>query len=154
MRIDKPVDLNLLDEALPVHEALAAFDTAHDTSGAIASFIGKVRPDDDIEALELTDYYPLTRTTMLDFAVEAMQRFPLDGLLAWHRRGVLRPGEPIVLVAAAARHRRGAFAAVDFMMDHLKAKTWFWKREKRGEDWRWIEPRDADRADLARWTVD
>ena len=52
---------------------------------------------------------------------------------------------------AAARHRRDAFAAADFAMDHLKSDSWFWKREKAGGAWRWIEPREADYADLARW---
>ena len=60
----------------------------------------------------------------------------------------MRPGDPIVLVAAAARHRRDAFAAADFAMDHLKSDAWFWKREKRGGEWRWIEPRAEDHADL------
>jgi molybdopterin synthase catalytic subunit len=61
------------------------------------------------------------------------------------------PGEPIVLVAAAARHRRDAFAAADFAMDHLKSQSWFWKREKTAKGWRWIEPRPDDHRDLARW---
>jgi molybdopterin synthase catalytic subunit len=63
----------------------------------------------------------------------------------------MRPGEPIVLVAAAARHRRAAIQAVDFAMDHLKSVAWFWKREKRNGEWRWIDPRPEDLADLARW---
>ena len=61
------------------------------------------------------------------------------------------PGEPIVCVSAAARHRREAFEAVDFCMDHLKSQSWFWKREKRAGAWQWIEPRGQDHADLARW---
>ena len=64
---------------------------------------------------------------------------------------VMRPGEPIVCVSAAAKHRRGAIDAVDFCMDHLKSAAWFWKREKRAGEWHWIEPRDDDYADLARW---
>jgi molybdopterin synthase catalytic subunit len=63
----------------------------------------------------------------------------------------MRPGEPIVLVSACARHRRDAIQAVDFAMDHLKSDAWFWKREKRAGAWRWIEPRGQDHADLKRW---
>jgi molybdopterin synthase catalytic subunit len=63
----------------------------------------------------------------------------------------MAPGDPIVLVAAAARHRRDAFAAADFAMDHLKSESWFWKREKAGGAWRWIEPREQDFEDIARW---
>ena len=73
------------------------------------------------------------------------------GLLVLHRTGLLHPGEPIVAVSAAARHRRDALIAVDFIMDHLKGKSWFWKREKSGGAWHWIEPREADFADLDRW---
>ena len=82
---------------------------------------------------------------------QVLARWPLAGLLILHRSGVMLPGEPIVLVAAAARHRRDAFAAADFAMDHLKSESWFWKREKRGGEWHWIEPRPEDYADLARW---
>ena len=78
-------------------------------------------------------------------------RWPLDGLLVHHRVGVMRLNAPIVLVAAAARHRRNALAAVDFTMDHLKSAAWFWKREKRADGWHWIEPRRQDHADLDRW---
>jgi molybdopterin synthase catalytic subunit len=82
-------------------------------------------------------------------AVEA--RFDLTGLMLIHRVGQLSPGDPIVLVAAASKHRRDAFLAADFAMDHLKSAAWFWKREKRGGTWHWIEPRDADHSDLKRW---
>ena len=86
------------------------------------------------------------------FGAATMARWPLDGLLILHRSGVMLPGEPIVLVAAAARHRRDAFAAADYAMDHLKSESWFWKREQVGGEWRWIEPRAEDHADKARWT--
>ena len=80
-----------------------------------------------------------------------MERWPLDGVLVWHRVGVMTPGEPIVLVGAAARHRRDAFQAVDFLMDYLKSAAWLWKREKRGDRWEWVEPRAQDFADRNRW---
>ncbi len=64
---------------------------------------------------------------------------------------MMRPGEPIVCVSAAALHRRDAIDAVDFCMDHLKSAAWFWKREKRADGWHWIEPREGDHRDLARW---
>ncbi len=89
---------------------------------------------------------------MQALATEALRRWPLHGLLVLHRSGTMRPGDPIVLVAAAARHRRDAFAAAEFAMDHLKSESWFWKREKVGGAWHWVEPRDVDFADLARWS--
>ncbi|MEQ8410901.1 MAG: molybdenum cofactor biosynthesis protein MoaE [Erythrobacter sp.] len=124
--------------------------------GGLASFIGCVRGDDGVEALELIHYEPLTLPGMQDLAREAERRFDLLSLGMIHGIGVMLPGQEIVCVAAAARHRRDAIAAVDFCMDHLKSAAWFWKRERRvgtngQSEWRWIEPRDQDHADLARW---
>lgn len=146
-----PLDVRLLDKGLSVGEALAAFNAAHEQAGGIVSFLGKVRPDGGVKALELTHYEPLTHSGMAALAQSAQARFGLGGVLAWHRIGVMRPGEAIVLVAAAARHRRDAFEAADYLMDHLKSAAWFWKREKRDDGWHWITPRARDHADLARW---
>lgn len=147
------LDVRLLDRDLAPEAALAAFAAAHPASGGIASFLGKVRADEGVEALELSHYEPLTQPGMRKLAEEALARWPLDGLLVLHRTGTMRPGDPIVLVAAAARHRRDAFEAADFAMDHLKSDAWFWKREKRSDGWHWIEPRAEDHADLARWSA-
>ncbi|WP_067734925.1 molybdenum cofactor biosynthesis protein MoaE [Novosphingobium naphthalenivorans] len=130
---------------------LAAFTAAHPEAGGVVSFLGQVRVGDGVEALELKHYEPLTLPAMKDLASRVRGRWDLDGLLLVHRSGVMAPGEPIVLVAAAARHRRDAFAAADYAMDHLKSESWFWKREKAGGEWRWIEPRDQDFEDIARW---
>jgi molybdopterin synthase catalytic subunit len=130
---------------------LAAFTAAHPQAGGVASFVGKVRPDDGVEALELSHYPPLTLPGIDALADEALGRWALDGLLIHHRIGQMRPGDPIVLVAAAARHRRDSFAAADFAMDHLKSDAWFWKREMRFGEWAWVEPRAEDHADLKRW---
>jgi molybdopterin synthase catalytic subunit len=121
----------------------------------VVSFIGQVRADDGddaVEAFELRHYGPLTLPAMEDLGVRARGRWDLDGLLIIHRSGVMVAGDPIVLVAAAARHRREAFAAADFAMDHLKSESWFWKREKVAGTWHWIEPREQDFADIARWS--
>ena len=144
-------DVRLLDEALVPEAALAAFARAHPEAGGIASFVGLVRPDEGVEALELSHYPPLTLPGMEALGDQALARWRLDGVLMHHRVGIMQPGEPIVLVAAAARHRRDAFEAADFAMDHLKSDAWFWKREKRAGAWHWIEPREQDHADLKRW---
>ncbi len=132
---------------------LAAFTATHPAAGGVVSFLGQVRAGEGVEALELRHYEPLTLPGMQALARAAMARWPLAGLLMLHRTGRLTPGEPIVLVAAAARHRRDAFAAADFAMDHLKSDAWFWKRELRDGAWRWVEPRGEDRADLVRWSI-
>lgn len=149
--IRRPSDVRLVELPFAPHDALQDFATAFPESGAIVSFAGVVRPGKDVTALELSHYAPLTLRGMEDLARDALGRWPLDGLLVWHRIGVLAPSEPIVLVAAAARHRRAAIEAMDFTVDHLKSAAWLWKRERRGAEWRWIEPRLEDQADLARW---
>ena len=119
--------------------------------GGVCSFVGDVRADGGVEALELTHYAPLTLPGMEELATAAAGRFGLLGLLMVHRVGLMQPGEPIVCVAAAAAHRREAIEAVDYCMDHLKSAAWFWKRERRADGWRWIEPRPEDLSARARW---
>lgn len=144
-------DVRLVAERLDPAAEITAFAAAHRAAGGIASFIGQVRAGDGVEALELTHYAPLTLPGIAALAERASMRWELAGLLIVHRVGMLALGEPIVMVAAAARHRRDAFAATDYAMDHLKSDAWFWKRERRAGQWHWIEPREQDRADLARW---
>lgn len=144
-------DVRLLGEAFDPAAALATFTACHRRAGAVVSFLGQVREGDGVEALDLRHYGPMTLPGMTRLAQVIESRWPIDGLLIVHRHGVMLPGEPIVLVAAAARHRRDAFAAADFAMDHLKSDSWFWKREKTGGAWAWIEPRAEDFADRARW---
>lgn len=144
-------DVRLLTEPFNPAQFVGPFTNAHPGLGGVCTFVGEVRSDDDVEALELLHYAPMTLAGMERLADTAIDRFGLMGMLIVHRSGVMHPGEPIVLVSAAARHRRGAIDAVDFAMDHLKSDSWFWKRELRGGVWTWIEPRAADHADLARW---
>ena len=140
-----------LESALDPIAEIAGFNARHATSGGIVTFLGQVREGGGVEALELRHYGPMTLPGMTELARITERRWPLEGLLIVHRTGIMHPGDPIVLVAAAARHRRDAFAAADFAMDHLKSESWFWKREKTAAGWRWIEPRAQDHEDLARW---
>ncbi|MCA1661266.1 MAG: molybdenum cofactor biosynthesis protein MoaE [Novosphingobium sp.] len=148
------VDVRLLEASFDPAAELARFAAAHPQAGGIASFLGQVRAksgEGAVLELELTAYPRLTLPGIELLATEAMRRWPIDGLLILHRVGSLTPGEPIVLVVAAARHRRDAFLAADFAMDHLKSEAWFWKRERTAAGWRWVAPRAADHADRARW---
>lgn len=144
-------DIRLLDQPFAPGALVGSFTIANPGLGGVCTFVGEVRSDGDVEALELSHYEPLTLPGMHALADRAFQRFDLMGLLMVHRVGLMHPGESIVCVSAAARHRRDAIGAVDFCMDHLKSAAWFWKREKRRGEWRWIEPRDQDAQDLARW---
>ena len=145
------VDVRLAEQPFAPEAELAQFRAEQGDAGGVVSFVGQVRAGEGVEALELSHYAPLTLPGMQALAAAATARWALAGLLMFHRVGVLAPGEPIVLVAAAARHRRDAFAAADYVMDHLKSQAWFWKRECRAGQWHWIEPREQDAADLARW---
>jgi molybdopterin synthase catalytic subunit len=148
---DVAKDVRLISEPFSPGQFVGPFTNAHPGLGGVCTFVGEVRGGDGVEALELSHYEPLTLAGMETLADCALERFDLMGILIVHRTGAMRPGEPIVLVSAAARHRRDAIQAVDFAMDHLKSDAWFWKREKRGGEWHWIEPRAEDHADLARW---
>lgn len=147
-------DVRLIAGPLDPGAELTAFAACRPRAGGVASFTGQVRADDGTELLELSHYAPLTLPGMEAIAAAAEVRWPLEGLLVVHRTGQMAPGAAIVLVAAAAKHRRDAFEAADFVMDHLKSTAFFWKRERRGGTWHWIEPRDQDGRDVSRWYRD
>lgn len=145
------LNVRLFDGPFDPRSTIEAAAGSAGNAGGVASFTGYVSAQGGTLALELTHYAPLTLAGMEDLATSAQARFDLMALTIIHRVGMMLPGEPIVCVAAAARHRRDAIAAVDFSMDHLKSAAWFWKREQRADGWHWIEPRQQDRQDLARW---
>ena len=129
---------------------LAAF--ASPGAGAIASFTGFVRDEGDaVTALDLDHHPLLTPRSLETIAADTRARFDLLDLLVIHRHGRVLAGDPIVLVAAAAHHRRAAFNAVDYAMDRLKLDAIFWKKERRADGDRWIEARSDDHAAAARW---
>lgn len=145
-------DINISAEAFDPDAALAQFRARNDAAGAIVLFLGQVRSEDhSVDTLELEHYPGYTEKCVADIACAAKQRWSLDDVLIIHRTGRLSPAEPIVLVAAASAHRRDAFDAADFMMDYLKSEAPFWKKEFRGGESHWIEPRDQDYKDKARW---
>ncbi len=148
---DMRADVRLIECSFDPAAELAAFSARRPEAGGTASYLGQVRSGNGVEALDLKHYAPLTLPGMTALADSVLSRFDLMGVMILHRTGVMLPGEPIVLVSAASKHRRDAIQAVDYAMDHLKSDSWFWKREKVGGVWRWIEPREQDYADKARW---
>jgi molybdopterin synthase catalytic subunit len=133
---------------------LADFAARAVCAGAIASFTGLVRSENDgaaVSGLELDHHPRLTERAIAAIGAAAVARFGLIDVAIVHRFGALTPGEPIVFVAAAAAHRRAAFDAVDYLMDRLKTEAPFWKREQGPGGDRWIEARPADLEDRARW---
>ena len=130
---------------------LESFTRAATGAGAIVSFTGVVRGEGGVQKLWLDHHPRLTEHAIGEVEAAAKQRFELDALTILHRIGSVAPGEPIVFVAAASRHRRAAFDAVDYMMDRLKTDAPLWKRESSASGERWIEARSEDHADRARW---
>ena len=122
--------------------------------GGVASFTGVVRGDGGLVALELEHYPAMTEKALVGIEAEALARWPLRASLILHRHGPLAPGEQIMMVATAAAHRAEAFAAAEFLMDYLKSRAPFWKKETTAAGGAWVDARDADEAALARWRRD
>ena len=140
----------------------AAFDLAAETAsltagrvdvGGIASFLGVCRGDDGLSALVLEHYPGMTERAIARIAEQAEARWPLTGCTVIHRTGRILPGEPIVLVLTASAHRAAALEACAFLIDWLKTKAPFWKREEFADrPSRWVEARAEDDRAAERWT--
>ena len=134
---------------------LSAFCRGRQEVGAVASFTGLARAEGgEAAALELEAYPGFTEREIGKTADHARVRFGLEDVEILHRVGRIAPGDAIVFVAAAARHRRAAFEACDFLMDYLKSRAPFWKKEHGPDGARWIAPTAQDHADLNRWEKD
>lgn len=134
---------------------LADFCGGRQDVGAVVSFTGLTRSRTDgsaVTRLTLDAYPGFTEAIMAELEAETRARFSVLDVLVAHRWGALEVGQPIVFVAVAAEHRRDAFRAADFLMDQLKTRAPFWKKEDGPDGERWIEARPQDRADAARWT--
>ncbi|AZV22789.1 MULTISPECIES: molybdenum cofactor biosynthesis protein MoaE [Mesorhizobium] len=122
--------------------------------GAVVTFSGLCRDEQGaLSALELEHYPGMAEAEIARIAVEAVERWPLQGLTAIHRHGKIAPGENIVLVVAASAHRHAAFEAANFLMDYLKSRAPFWKKEHRadGSEGGWVEAKEADANAAQRW---
>ncbi|MDA4846982.1 molybdenum cofactor biosynthesis protein MoaE [Hoeflea poritis] len=122
--------------------------------GAVVSFTGLCRDEaGTLAALELEHYPGMAEAQMRRIADEACERWPLDGVTVVHRFGKIAPGDNIVLVVTASRHRQAAFDSAAFLMDFMKSKAPFWKREirKDGSEGAWVDARDTDHDALERW---
>ena len=121
--------------------------------GAVATFVGLVRgAADGVQEMTLEHYPGMTEKSLAAIAAEARERWPaVAALRVIHRVGRLRVGDQIVFVGVAGGHRGEAFAACEFIMDYLKTRAPFWKKEETEAGVRWVEARDSDDAAAARW---
>ena len=122
--------------------------------GAVASFIGVCRDENDgdrVTSMTLEHYPGMTEKALENIVAEAKERWEVMDVLVIHRVGELKPAEQIVLVVVAGAHRGEAFAACEFIMDYLKTRAPFWKKEQTPENSRWVEARASDDAAAGRW---
>lgn len=149
------VQAELFETALELRQFASSGVGAARDVGAVVSFTGLCRDEaGTLEALEIEHYPGMAEAELTRVAEEALRRWPCEAITLIHRYGLIRPGDPIVLVMTASRHRAAAFAAADFLMDYLKTRAPFWKKEHRRDGTtQWVEAKSSDDAAAARWTA-
>jgi len=145
------VEVRVAPDAFDPGAELSAFTAQAEGAGAVVSFTGVVRGDGGLRAMEIEHYPGMTEAAIAGMVVEARTRFGLSAARVIHRHGRLEAGEPIMMVLAAAPHRRAAFEAADFLMDWLKSRAPFWKKELGPEGAAWVAAKDEDETALNRW---
>jgi molybdopterin synthase catalytic subunit len=140
-------------EAFDLGAEVNRFAQTVNGAGAIVTFTGIVRDSakGDLTVMEIEHYPGMTERAITAIATEAKQRWSLSDCLVIHRYGRLGPADPIMMVATASRHRADAFAAAEFLMDYLKSRAPFWKKEITESGADWVAARDEDEAALNRW---
>jgi molybdopterin synthase catalytic subunit len=146
--------ISIQNEDFDVAAELDALRRTGTGVGAIASFVGLMRDFNDgaaVSAMELEHYPGMAEKILVDLLEQARRRWDIIGARIIHRVGRLEPGDRIVLVAVASAHRADAFAACEFLVDFLKSRGPFWKREQTAGGERWVEARESDNEAIARW---
>jgi molybdopterin synthase catalytic subunit len=141
-------------EDFDIGAEIAQFSAGDPDIGAVVSFTGLVRKmtgEGATTTMELEHYPGMTERALEKIAAEAQTRWPLNGLRVIHRYGPLEPGDRIVLVLTASSHRQAAFEAAEFLMDYLKTRAPFWKKETHAGKACWVDARDTDDSAAARW---
>ena len=146
--------VRIQEQDFDVSSELAALRAGDTRVGAIATFTGLVRDLNDaaqVSTLTLEHYPGMTDKALAQIVDDAKQRWDIYDALVIHRVGPLKPGDQIVLVAVTSAHRGESFAACQFIMDYLKTRAPFWKKEQTPEGERWVEARASDEDAAARW---
>jgi molybdopterin synthase catalytic subunit len=143
-------------EDFDVSREIAALTAGRTDIGAIVTFTGTVRGEAKgrpIVSMTLEHYPGMTEAELERVEADAHARWPLDATRIIHRYGELKPGDNIVLVVAASRHRQAAFEAAEYLMDYLKSRAPFWKKETTADGkGQWVDARETDEAALLRWS--
>lgn len=145
------MELRIQAELFDAGAELNAFTSRVAGAGAVVSFTGIVRDPGGLTAMEIEHYPGMTESAIAEIMGQAMTRWPLVDALVIHRFGRLRAGDPIMMVATASAHRQAAFEAAEFLMDYLKSRAPFWKKEIGADGAEWVAAKDADEDALGRW---
>jgi molybdopterin synthase catalytic subunit len=146
--------VRIQEQDFDVSSELATLRAGNTRVGAVATFTGLVREVNDaaqVSTLTLEHYPGMTEKALAQIIDDAKQRWDIYDALVIHRVGPLKPGEQIVFVAVTSAHRGESFAACQFIMDYLKTRAPFWKKEQTPEGERWVEARASDEDAAARW---
>jgi molybdopterin synthase catalytic subunit len=146
------MDIRVQSEPFDLGAEARAFAARQSGMGAVVTFSGIVRDlGGDLQAMEIEHYPGMTESALSEIAAQAQARWQIGDALILHRHGRLAPDEMIMMVATSARHRGDAFEAAAFLMDFLKSRAPFWKKEVTGAGATWVEARDEDEDALSRW---
>lgn len=146
------MDIRVQEGAFDPGIELNGFTDGQPNAGAIVSFTGVVRKvSEKMQFMQIEHYPGMTENALRSIASNAVERWSLIDVLIIHRFGDLRPAEPIMMVATAAKHRADAFAAADFLMDYLKSRAPFWKKEVSVDKSTWVSAKQTDEDALSRW---
>ena len=141
------------EKPFDVSAEISNFSTKTGSSGAIVTFTGIVRNDSGALDHMIIEHYPaMTKIALQKFTELAIERFKLEDALVIHRYGTLKPREIIMMIATAAAHRQNAFSGAQFLMDCLKSRAPFWKKEVSEGLGKWVEPRANDEVELGSWS--
>lgn len=145
------MDIRVTSEDFRPGEVLDNFASGRTDIGAVVSFTGLVRDTGGVARMVIEHYPGMTEKAIEAYAAKAMARFELDECLVIHRFGDMAPGEPIMMVATASRHRVRAFEAAEYLMDYLKSRAPFWKKEYTADGAEWVAAKAEDEDALSRW---
>lgn len=143
--------ISVQEAAFDLGDLANRFAAAQTGAGAIVTFSGVVRADNGLTALEIEHYPAMTTPALAQIRDQALARFDLLDAWVVHRYGRLAVGEVIMMVATSAPHRADAFAGAAFLMDYLKSRAPFWKKEHRADGTAWVDAKASDEAALRRW---
>lgn len=146
------MDIRVQHEPFDAGSELNRFSAGAAGAGAVVSFTGIVRDvENRLSAMEIEHYPGMTERAISGIAGQAEVRWGLLDVLVIHRFGTMQPGDQIMMVATASRHRNAAFEAAEFLMDYLKSRAPFWKKEITGQGTAWVEATEEDEQALGRW---